>query len=263
MDAPQQSSSAAPRATTVIGLLATAALFIAPAAPAAGFDRLLPDEDRRLLTEADEDHTLSATSQVESAVLVVDDLRLFDLLPPEPADAQEDDTEDEQAPPHDVDETRGSYHVVRAGESLADIARANGLKEIDDWRRIYDANPDVSDPDVVEVGTRLRIPDSTEELARRALPTPPRTAARASRGGGGADVWDRLAACESGGNWAANTGNGYFGGLQFSARSWAAVGGTGLPHEHSRATQIAMAERLRAAQGWGAWPSCSRRLGLR
>jgi hypothetical protein len=76
-------------------------------------------------------------------------------------------------------------------------------------------------------------------------------------------VWDRLAQCESGGNWHINTGNGYYGGLQFSASSWAWVGGHGLPHEHSRETQIAMAERLLARQGWGAWPSCSRRLGLR
>lgn len=76
-------------------------------------------------------------------------------------------------------------------------------------------------------------------------------------------VWDALAQCEAGGNWAINTGNGYYGGLQFSASSWRAVGGTGLPHQHSRETQIAMGERLRAAQGWGAWPACSRKLGLR
>ncbi len=76
-------------------------------------------------------------------------------------------------------------------------------------------------------------------------------------------VWDALARCESGGDWSVNTGNGYYGGLQFSLSSWAAVGGSGYPHEHSRATQIAMAERLRAAQGWGAWPACSRKLGLR
>ncbi|MCB0976955.1 MAG: transglycosylase family protein [Acidimicrobiales bacterium] len=76
-------------------------------------------------------------------------------------------------------------------------------------------------------------------------------------------VWDALAQCEAGGNWAINTGNGYYGGLQFSASSWHAVGGTGLPHQHSRETQIAMGERLRAAQGWGAWPACSRKLGLR
>ena len=76
-------------------------------------------------------------------------------------------------------------------------------------------------------------------------------------------VWDRLAQCEAGGNWYINTGNGYYGGLQFSASSWRAVGGTGLPHENSRETQIQMGERLQAEQGWGAWPSCSSKLGLR
>ncbi len=76
-------------------------------------------------------------------------------------------------------------------------------------------------------------------------------------------VWDRLAECEAGGNWAINTGNGYYGGLQFSLSSWRAVGGTGRPHEHSRAEQIRRGEILRDRQGWGAWPSCSRRLGLR
>ena len=76
-------------------------------------------------------------------------------------------------------------------------------------------------------------------------------------------VWDRLAQCESGGNWAINTGNGYYGGLQFSLSSWRGVGGTGYPHEASRETQIAMGERLRANGGWGHWPACSRKLGLR
>jgi hypothetical protein len=75
-------------------------------------------------------------------------------------------------------------------------------------------------------------------------------------------VWDRLAQCEAGGNWSINTGNGYYGGLQFSASSWRAVGGEGLPHQHSRETQIEMGKRLQARQGWGAWPSCARRLGL-
>lgn len=68
--------------------------------------------------------------------------------------------------------------------------------------------------------------------------------------------WDAVAACESGGDWQANTGNGYYGGLQFSLASWRAVGGFGYPHQASKATQIAMAERLLAAQGAGAWPHC-------
>jgi hypothetical protein len=76
-------------------------------------------------------------------------------------------------------------------------------------------------------------------------------------------VWDRLAACESGGNWSINTGNGYYGGLQFSLSSWRAVGGSGYPHRASRAEQIRRGRRLKARQGWGAWPSCSGKLGLR
>lgn len=79
----------------------------------------------------------------------------------------------------------------------------------------------------------------------------------------GPGVWDQLAQCESGGNWAINTGNGYYGGLQFSLSSWQAVGGTGYPHQASREVQIQMGERLKARQGWGAWPACSRKLGLR
>jgi hypothetical protein len=75
--------------------------------------------------------------------------------------------------------------------------------------------------------------------------------------------WDRLAQCESGGNWHINTGNGYYGGLQFSLGTWHSYGGTGLPSQHSRETQIAIATKLRdASGGYGAWPACAARLGL-
>ena len=60
---------------------------------------------------------------------------------------------------------------------------------------------------------------------------------------GGSTVWDQLAQCESGGNWAINTGNGYYGGLQFTLGTWQAYGGTGLPSQDSRETQIAIAEQ--------------------
>jgi resuscitation-promoting factor RpfA len=76
-------------------------------------------------------------------------------------------------------------------------------------------------------------------------------------------AWDKLAQCESGGNWSINTGNGYSGGLQFSPSTWRAYGGKGSPHNASRAEQIAVAERTLAAQGWNAWPSCSRKAGIR
>jgi hypothetical protein len=75
-------------------------------------------------------------------------------------------------------------------------------------------------------------------------------------------IWDGIAQCESGGNWSINTGNGYYGGLQFALSSWRAVGGSGYPHQHSRAEQIYRGERLQKLQGWGAWPTCARRLGL-
>ena len=68
--------------------------------------------------------------------------------------------------------------------------------------------------------------------------------------------WDAVAACESGGNWSTNTGNGYYGGLQFSPSTWAANGGSGLPHNASKAEQIRVAENVLATQGAGAWPSC-------
>ncbi|OLT17453.1 transglycosylase [Pseudonocardia sp. CNS-139] len=76
-------------------------------------------------------------------------------------------------------------------------------------------------------------------------------------------AWDKLAQCESGGNWKINTGNGYYGGLQFNPRTWRAHGGQGMPHQASREQQIAVAERVLASQGWNAWPSCSRKMGLR
>jgi hypothetical protein len=71
--------------------------------------------------------------------------------------------------------------------------------------------------------------------------------------------WDAVAACESGGNWAINTGNGYYGGLQFSLGTWRANGGSGSPHNASRSEQIRVAENVLHSQGVGAWPSCGRR----
>ena len=74
-------------------------------------------------------------------------------------------------------------------------------------------------------------------------------------------TWDRLAQCESGGRWNIDTGNGFSGGLQFTPSTWKAYGGTGSAHTASREQQIAVAERVLAGQGWGAWPSCSKKIG--
>ncbi|MFC0450927.1 transglycosylase family protein [Rhodococcus jostii] len=77
--------------------------------------------------------------------------------------------------------------------------------------------------------------------------------------------WDRLAQCESGGNWGINTGNGFQGGLQFSPSTWNAHGGTqyaATANQATREQQIVVAEKVLDSQGWGAWPSCSSSLGL-
>ena len=98
-------------------------------------------------------------------------------------------------------------------------------------------------------------------------PTTTKKSSAGSSSGGSStpsgSVWDKLAQCESGGNWSINTGNGYYGGLQFSLSTWRAYGGSGMPNEASREEQIAIAKKLQADAGWGAWPACSSKLGLR
>lgn len=73
--------------------------------------------------------------------------------------------------------------------------------------------------------------------------------------------WDAIAQCESGGNWSINTGNGFYGGLQFTMSTWHAYGGQGSPQNATREEQIAVAERVASGQGMNAWPVCSKRAG--
>jgi hypothetical protein len=73
--------------------------------------------------------------------------------------------------------------------------------------------------------------------------------------------WDAIAQCESGGNWSTNTGNGFYGGLQFSPATWASNGGIGNPARAPREEQIRVAENVLATQGIGAWPKCGSRAG--
>ncbi|MFI2707457.1 resuscitation-promoting factor, partial [Nocardioides sp. CER28] len=100
-------------------------------------------------------------------------------------------------------------------------------------------------PEIVKVGTK-------------SAPVAPAAPAVAD-----GSVWDRLAGCESGGNWQTNTGNGYYGGLQFNIGTWQANGGSGRPDQNSREEQIRVATRVRDnAGGYGAWPACAAKLGL-
>ncbi len=144
----------------------------------------------------------------------------------------------------------GQQRTVRAGQS--------GQTRVE-VRRVL-ANGELRSTSVLE-RTVLSAPVPAIVLrgtADRPAPTPAPTTNFVA----GGTVWDRLAQCESGGNWAINTGNGYYGGLQFSLGTWQAYGGTGYPHQASRETQIAVATRVQAGQGWGAWPSCASQLGL-
>lgn len=78
-------------------------------------------------------------------------------------------------------------------------------------------------------------------------------------------TWDKLAQCESGGDWSINTGNGFYGGLQFTPQTWSGFGGDKFApraDQASRSEQIAIAEKVLDGQGWGAWPACSAELGL-
>ncbi len=136
----------------------------------------------------------------------------------------------------------------------------------------------------VTIGTTLRTgtpggvtsapsaPAAAAPPSAQAPAMPPATAPSAAQAGApvapadtGTPVstWDKVAQCESGGDWATSTGNGFHGGLQFTASTWRSFGGSGMPHQASRTQQIAVAERVLAAQGWKAWPACSRKLGLR
>lgn len=189
-------------------------------------------------------------------------------------------------------------HKVRYGQGLQDIAWSYGFKGDNAFKRLWDANPQLSATWLERPGITIRIPVCGAELTRRALPKPPpppepepepetaepaetaetaqtapapepepepkpEPAPKSQAPAVAHGVWDRLAECESGGDWSINTGNGYYGGLQFSESSWRAVGGTGLPHQHSREEQIKRGKKLQAIQGWGAWPACSAKLGLR
>lgn len=105
-------------------------------------------------------------------------------------------------------------------------------------------------------------PISANHAPKPAPKPQPRAAAPVSNN----SDWDRLAQCESGGNWGINTSNGYYGGLQFSQQTWQGHGGgefAPTANQASREQQIAVAERVKASQGWGAWPACSSSLGLR
>lgn len=171
--------------------------------------------------------------------------------------------------------------TVQSGDYLSKLATTYETTT----DRLYDANTQIKNPDLIYPGERLSVPTADEQLTPRQMtventqavaPTAPETdesssapqpvtqvsSSVSSSASQGSSVWDSIAQCESNGNWQTDTGNGYYGGLQFTLSSWQAFGGTGDPSQASRNEQIAVAQKLQASQGWSAWPVCSARLGL-
>lgn len=101
----------------------------------------------------------------------------------------------------------------------------------------------------------LAAPETSAQVAPAAVVAPTQSVSTST--------WDKLAECESSGNWNTNTGNGFSGGLQFTQSTWKAFGGSGKAHNASKSEQIRVAENVLEAQGWKAWPACSKKLGLR
>ena len=166
-----------------------------------------------------------------------------------------------------------SPYTVQPGDTLSRIAP-------DNWAEVAAGNG-IDNPDLIFVGQVIDLSATAPAPAPRASQPSQSSSSRAeapasssgsdddvapaasSGSSSGSGVWDQLAQCESGGDWSISTGNGYYGGLQFSQGSWNAAGGSGNPADASRDEQIRVAENLQNTQGWGAWPSCSSQLGLR
>jgi resuscitation-promoting factor RpfB len=139
----------------------------------------------------------------------------------------------------------GDEEVVQAGK--------DGVRDV--TYRLRFVNGELVARKVLEASVQVKAVPQIVKVGTKEQPT--------SNFADGSTVWDALARCESGGNWAINTGNGYYGGLQFNLGTWRAYGGTGYPHQASRETQIAVATRLRdATGGYGSWPGCAAKLGL-
>jgi len=161
-------------------------------------------------------------------------------------------------------------HEVQPGESLSLIA---DQEKLESWRPLWDANPALTNPDIINVGDKVTIP--TGPVPERPLPAAamapaaaaPVTTLRAvvrttpatyAPSGGADGVLSGIRLRESGGNYATNTGNGYYGAYQFSLGTWRSVGGSGLPSDASPAEQDARAAALYAQRGCSPWPNTCR-----
>jgi resuscitation-promoting factor RpfB len=160
----------------------------------------------------------------------------------------------------DFDTVRKESSTLKKGVTKVDTPGERGVRAV--TYKIVRHNGDIVKR--TKIKSKLINKPVTEVIlvgTRKTTAAPKQSSSGSSTPSG--SVWDKLAECESGGNWSINTGNGYYGGLQFSLSTWRAYGGSGMPHEASREEQIAIAKKLQADAGWGSWPACSSKLGLR
>ncbi len=192
----------------------------------------------------------------EPATPIADGLRIV-VVRVSRTEEERTETLEHERVTRDTDErVEGERVTVQEGRDgeRAIVEEVVHLDGVEAARTRVDERVDAPTDEVVEVGTAP--PPEPEPEPDPEPPAPPEP---------GPGVWDDLARCEAGGNWAANTGNGYYGGLQFHPQTWAAHGGHAFaPNAHlaTRAQQITVGERVRAGQGWGSWPHCARQLGL-
>jgi uncharacterized protein YabE (DUF348 family) len=167
----------------------------------------------------------------------------------------------------DFDTTRKKTSTLKKGDTKVDTPGVTGVRAVT-YRLVQHNGKIVSRTKIKS--KLLKKPVTKVILVGTKTPTAEKSSSGSSSGSSSSSsstpsgsVWDKLAQCESGGNWSINTGNGYYGGLQFSLSTWRAYGGSGMPHQASREQQIAIAKKLQADAGWGSWPACSSKLGLR
>jgi uncharacterized protein YabE (DUF348 family) len=161
------------------------------------------------------------------------------------------------------DTVRKESKTLTRGTTKVDTAGSTGVRKVS--YRIVRHNGEIVS--VKRTGTKVsRQPVDQVILVGTKAPKVSKSDSSGGSSGGSntsGGVWDKIAQCESGGNWSINTGNGYYGGLQFALSTWRAYGGNGMPQNNSKSAQIAVAKKVQAAQGWGAWPACTAKLGLR
>jgi resuscitation-promoting factor RpfB len=167
----------------------------------------------------------------------------------------------------DFDTTRKKTSTLKKGDTKVDTPGVTGVRAVT-YRLVQHNGKIVSRTKIKS--KLLKKPVTKVILVGTKTPTAEKSSSGSRSGSSSSSsstpsgsVWDKLAQCESGGNWSINTGNGYYGGLQFSLSTWRAYGGSGMPHQASREQQIAIAKKLQADAGWGSWPACSSKLGLR